>query len=608
MGRQTPRFNLFHVLNDKQVSAVKIQTMSRWCARVGLGALVALLSACPLEQTLSEGTYPKDRFEAWRFLTHATFGPTDADIERVDTLGYEDWIDEQFNMTPQVSYRRFLENRQAELKADFGAAAKAGPNEIIEGFYTRALTDPAQLRHRLVFALSEIFVVSMANAAIADRPSYMAGYLDMLEANLNGNYRTLLESVTKSPAMGQYLTFRSNQKEDPATGRIPDENYAREVMQLFSIGLYELQANGTLALNANQQPKPTYGVSDIKGLAKVFTGWSNDRGSALAGVAEWKCFEVTLECFDPESAYKPMVAYPAYHSTSEKAFLSARIAAQGSPDPQASLKVALDTLAQHPNVAPFFSKQLIQRLVTSNPSPEYVERVAKQFLSSQGDIRQVVKAILMDAEAVGSASLDDTAAGKVREPVLRLTAILRAFRFEGPGLLASTSRTKTVGIINTANQTTSFGQSPYMSPSVFNYFRPGYVPPQSETASKGLVAPELQITNETSVTGYVNSVQSLLSNGIGDVQGQTGLRLVLQDQRSLASSTTQLVENITKQLLGGRVSDPLKAELTRVINTMPVPALNSDQSNGAAINAALDLRVNAAILMTAASPEFLIQK
>ncbi len=581
--------------------------MSRWFTRVGLGVLVASLSACLVNQPL-DGTHPNDRFEGWRFLTHATFGPTDADIDRLDALGYESWIDEQLDMQPQVSYRTFLEKRDAELKSGFGATTKAGPSQIIEAFYTKALTDPAQLRHRLVFALSEIFVVSMVNEALAANPSYIASYMDMLDTAVNGNYRSMLESVTKSPAMGQYLTFRSNQKEDLGTGHIPDENYAREVMQLFSIGLYELQADGTVVLGANQLPKPTYGSSDIRGIAKVFTGWSNDRGTSFAGVSEWECFQVSTKCFDPESAYKPMVAYPAYHSTSEKKFLTAVIPAQSSPDPEGSLKGTLDTLAQHPNVAPFFCKQLIQRLVSSNPSPEYVGRVAKQFVTAKGDIRQTVKAILMDTEAIGSASLDNTSTGKVREPILRLTAILRAFKFNGPGLPGSTQRIKTVGITNTSDQTTSFGQSPLMSPSVFNYFRPGYVPPQSEAASKGLVAPELQTTNETNVTGYINSVQNLLANGIGDVQGKVGVQMVLQEQRSLATSPDQLVNDMSNRLLGGHISDALKTELTRVLNTMSVPALNSDQSNGAEINAALDLRVNAAILMTAASPEFLIQK
>jgi uncharacterized protein (DUF1800 family) len=562
--------------------------------------------------------YPANRAEAWRFLNHATFGPTEADIARVTQIGYEGWMDEQFSKPLEVSYRTFIEKRTAEIKAA-NPSNDVHTEQVIEGFYTRALTDPSQLRQRLVFALSEIFVVSAVDGRINGRPTYLAGYIDTLDSAGLVDYRNLLESVTKSPAMGMYLTYQANEKENIADGRIPDENYAREVMQLFSIGLYELNLDGTRKLGSNGQPQETYGVnrnkskddpgiSDVSGLAKVFTGWSNYRGPSFASQTEFDCFWVTPLCQDPEAAYRPMVPYPSHSSTSATRFLTASLPERSSADPEASLKVALDTLANHQNTAPFFCKQLIQRLVTSNPSPAYVARVAQKFLDTHGSIKDVVKAILMDQEATGSPLDTGVNDGKVREPILRLTALIRAFKFDGPGLHPTGQQVKNVGITTTTDAAESFGQSPWSSPSVFNFFRPGYVPPQSQTATRGLVAPELQITNETSVTGYVNAVRNLLQYGIGSVNGQVGLRLDLSDQRTAASSSGQLVDEVSKRLLGGTMSSALRQDIVQALDTMSVPALDSSGSNQTAVNEALDLRTSAAILMTAVSPEFLIQK
>lgn len=561
-------------------------------------------SGCIIEP---DKDYPNDRAEAWRFLTHATFGPTEADIARLNVIGYAAWLDEQFDMQPSMSYRSFLEQRDAELKleqaVDNGRAA-----QIVENFYTRALTDPAQLRQRVVFALSEIFVVSLYNVELSNRPALVAGYIDTLSANALTDYRTLLEAVTKSPAMGIYLTFLANEKENDAVGRTPDENYAREVMQLFSIGLHQLNPDGTPVLGANGQPQASYTSEDVQGLAKMFTGWSYYRGPAYSSQTEQSCFSGSASCLDPEGAYKPMVAYPSYHSTSATSFLGTNVPARSNSDPQADLKIALDALASHKNVAPFFSRQLIQRLVTSNPSPAYVSRVSQKFLATNGSIKEVVKAILLDEEALGSPFDAMDTDGKLREPVLRLTALLRAFNFDGPGLKAGTQRVKTAGITATGDSSLSFGQLPWNSPSVFNFFRPGYVPPQSKSASLGMVVPEMQIASEISVTGYVNSVLSLLNDGIGKVGSQAGVRLVLTEQRPLARAPVALVSDISDRLLGGTMSDVLRSYITAAVETIPVPPLNDTGSNTAAIDAALDKRVKAAILMTAVSAEFLIQK
>lgn len=580
---------------------MKIGMVGRWLSCIGMCTLLLSGSGCVVGE--AEADFPNNRSEAWRFLNHATFGPTEADVAHLNTVGYTAWLDEQFAMAPETTYRSFMEQRDAEEPGNPNRA-----DQVVEGFYTRALTDPSQLRQRVVFALSEIFVVSLNNTDVRARPTLVAGYIDTLNANVWGNYRTLLEAVTKSPAMGMYLTFRGNQKEDPSTGRIPDENYAREVMQLFSIGLHELNMDGTPVMGGNGQPKPSYTSEDVQGLAKIFTGWGFYRGTAYASQSDYDCFLGVTSCLDPEGAYRAMVPYPAFHSTSATSFLKVSLPARSSSDPQADLKIALDTLANHKNVAPFFSRQLIQRLVTSNPSPAYVSRVAQKFVATNGNIKEVVKAILMDEEALGSPYRALDSDGKLREPVLRLTALLRAFNFDGPGLKTGSQRLKNVGITSTGDAASSFGQSPWNSPSVFNFFRPGYVLSQSKSASLGMVLPEMQITSEISVTGYVNAVMSVLNNGIGKVSNQTGVRLVLTDQRALANTPDDLVSDLSNRLLGGIMSQALRKDITTAITTIPVPALNETSTNTADINSALDKRVNAAILMTAVSPEFLIQK
>jgi uncharacterized protein (DUF1800 family) len=584
---------------------VKIGLIGRWLSGIGLCALILSGSGCVVGDGAAD--YPNSRSEAWRFLNHATFGPTEADVAHLNSIGYTAWLDEQFAMQSDTTTRAFLEQRDAELKVD-DPANKTRFEQIVEAFYTRALTDPAQLRQRVVFALSEIFVVSLNNAELNARPSLVAGYIDTLNANAFTDYRTLLEAVTKSPAMGVYLSFRANQKEDDSIGRIPDENYAREVMQLLSIGLYQLNMDGSVVMGTDGKPKPTYASSDVQGLAKIFTGWSYYRGSAYTSQTEWDCFNGATSCLDPEGAYRPMVPYPNYHSTSATSFLGVAVPARTGSDPQADLKIALDTLANHKNVAPFISKQLIQRLVNSNPSPAYVARVAQKFVDTNGSLKEVIKAILMDDEALGSPYHATDNDGKVREPILRLTALLRAFTFDGPGLKSGTGRVKNAGITSTSDASLSFGQSPWNSPSVFNFFRPGYVPPQSKSAAQGMVVPEMQIASEISVTGYVNAVMSVLSNGIGKVGTQPGVRLVLTDQRALAKVSTDLVDDVNNRLLGGIMSVALQKDLATAIDTISVPALNDAGSNTADINAALDRRINAAILMTAVSPEFLIQK
>ena len=546
---------------------------------------------------------PGSTQEAARFLTQATFGPDDEDVKYLMKVGYRAWFDRQF-LLPATSHRAYWEAADAAMKL-VTPSASANQTEVWESFWRQAVTGPDQVRQRVVLALSEIFVISALDGAVGNEPRAMAAWLDMLGDKGFTTYRQLLEAVALHPLMGRYLSHLRNQKADLASGRIPDQNFARESMQLFSIGLVRLNPDGTPLLVAGKTVE-TYGPDDVAGLSRVFTGFS------------WACPAAPANnCFlngssggvsDPDRAFKPMVAYPQYHSTEVKSFLGTTIAPQAVADPSASLRVALDTLAAHSNVAPFMSRQLIQRLVSSNPSPAYVQAVAQVWDNNgagvRGDLKAVVRAILTHPEA---RTLNDST-GKVREPVLRLSAYLRAFPHR-----SDTGRWR---IGNTDNAATSLGQTPLRAPSVFNFFRPGYVAPGSQTAAAGMVAPEMQLLNETSVSGWVNFMRDNLISGVGAFNGTVdGVVLNRRDlqrdwraEMELATKGDALTDWVLRKLLYGQASAALRNELITNVNSISVPALNADGSNLAAVNAARRNRVNTAVLLTLAAPEFLAQK
>jgi uncharacterized protein (DUF1800 family) len=542
---------------------------------------------------------PASREQAARFLTQATFGPTDADIDRVMAIGYSAWIDEQL-AKPTSSHRATWQAADAAIKAA-NPTASAGQDQVLESFWKQALSGEDQLRQRYVYALSQIFVISMQDSSVADNPRAVAAWLDMLGARSQGNYRDLLEAVSRHPLMGMYLSHMRNQKADPKTGRVPDENYAREVMQLFSIGLVELNQDGS-ARTGDGKPLETYGPADIAGLAKVFTGWS------------WDCPEwPDNSCFfggsangnsDPDRSFKNMVGYPQYHAKEEKAFLGTIIPAQTTADPQTSLKTALSALAAHPNVGPFIGRQLIQRLVTSNPSPQYVAAVGAAFKASGGDMQAMLKAVLMHPEARRMSATD----GKLREPVLKLSAFLRAFGF--------TSDTGNFRVGNTDNAGTALGQTPMRSPSVFNFYRPGYVPPGTEAGAAALAVPELQIAHETTAAGYVNFMRDNIASGVGQFNSTVnGVALNRRDLQAdfsaeiaLADQPAALVERVNAKLMGGVMPAELKAEIQGAIEKMVIPVLNSTGSNQAQVNSAKRARVNATIFLAVISPEYQVQK
>ncbi|MDH4172633.1 MAG: DUF1800 domain-containing protein, partial [Betaproteobacteria bacterium] len=399
------------------------------------------------------------------------------------------------------------------------------------------------------------------------------------------------------PMMGLFLSHLRNQKESGS--RVPDQNYAREVMQLFSIGLHQLNADGSLLL-VNGQPVETYGQADIVGLSRVFTGFSwagpdkqNGRFSGSSNPPP-----------DPNRDVLPMQDYPQYHSVLVKNFLGTTIPAQATPDPRASLRIALDTIFNHPNVAPFFGRQLIQRLVTSNPSAAYVARVSQAFNTGRftgrgwtfgsgrrGDLRATLAAILLDDEARDMTKTADPTFGRVREPVLRLSAWMRAFNARsasGNFLLGTTD-----------DAAGSLGQSPMRAPSVFNFYRPGYVPPNTAIAAANLVAPEFQIIHEVSVAGYANFMRTAVQSGAGsnsprDIQPDYAAEI------ALANDPSRLIDRIDLLLTYGTLSAETRSAMLAAVNSVAISASNPTPGR--------QNRVYLAALFALSAPEFVVQK
>jgi uncharacterized protein (DUF1800 family) len=416
-------------------------------------------------------------------------------------------------------------------------------------------------------------VVSQLGALVG-YPYALASYYDMLVNNAFGNYRRLIEDVTLHPAMGVYLSMLGNEKPNAVLNIRPDENYARELMQLFSIGLVELNPDGSSKLDAQSQPIPTYNQAIIEAFAHVYTGWT------YAGAPNFQSAFPNLN-----NQTLPMQLYPAFHDTGAKLLLNGETSPAGQTGEQ-DLSQALDNIFNHPNVAPFLSIRLIQRLVTSNPSPGYVARIASVFSDNgngvRGDLGAVVKAILLDQEARPILPIEID--GKIKEPLLRLTQLWRAYE-----------ATSTSGKYAFLAGSYFFGQGPQQSPSVFNFFSPFYAPP-GEIRDSSLVAPELQIATEfqnTLVTSY------FLFQSIGLTSEASNLTdddifIVIDEEMAIADDTDALVNRVADKLLAGQMSQALSTEVRGIVNQIPA--------------AAPEVRVGEAIYFIVSSPEFAYQR
>lgn len=540
--------------------------------------------------------------DASRFLAQATFGATDAGIHHLSRIGYTDWLAEQF-AAPQVLHVPYVEQQltlnnppcsPSDLKCNATLFLNNDSQErLLQGsFWQQAISGNDQLRQRVVFALTEMMVVSSTNGAVARMPRGMANYYDVLGADAFGNFRKLLEDVTLSPVMGKFLSMLGNDKGD--ANRDPDENYAREVMQLFTIGLYQLNPDGSVKLDNTGQPIPTYSNDDVMGIAKVFTGFSWGVPGNKSDTAWSNCCIYAGPGFGEDIL--PMQSYPNHHSIAEKKFLGTTIAASGNPDPEGDLKIALDTLFNHPNLPPFFARQMIQHLVSSSPSPAYVGRVSAVFADNgygvRGDMKAVITAILMDPEARDSATAaTDPHYGKVREALVRYTEWARAFTAQ--------SRNGAWTLGSTEDPIYGLGEMSLRSPSVFNWFAPGYTPPGTSLEKAGLLAPEMQMTDVSTVVGYLNYMQNAISSG--PVYGPD-LFSSYSAEIALAATPPDLVDRINLLLMAGRMDANTRSQILSAVNAIAIPSTGTD-----AINAALLNRVRTAIYLTMATPTYAAQ-
>lgn len=528
--------------------------------------VTARLPIKPLKPSISAG-------EAARFLNQATFGATQAEMTALTGGSFPAWIDAQFALPRSSHYQHVLALKAAGVDIDDFSNQHA-----IESFWKQAITGPDQLRQRVTWGLSQIFVVGDVNNV------RNAAYYDVLAANAFGNFRTLLEDVTLSPAMGYWLSHIGNRKEDPATGRLPDENYAREVMQLFTIGLWKLNPDGTRMLDGLGRPIPTYGQEDIRGMAKVLTGWSY--AGCNPAIEAWYCFDSARSGYYRTYAdvTLPMQPLEAYHSTAQKTLVNGVVVPAGGTA-RADLKIALDALFNHPNVGPFIGRQLIQRLVKSNPSPAYVGRVAAVFANNgsgvRGDMKAVIRAVLLDSEARDRTQAQAQTAGRLREPVQTLAQYFRAFTTPPGGGRYD---------LNVWWMEAVFQQRPLSSPSVFNFYSPGFLPP-GEMSQAGVAGPEFQILHEGTVVDAYNFIEYFVME---ERHGDTGYQHDYARLESLASSPAALVDNLSNLLTGGMLSTASRTIIIDAVGKVP-----SNQPTN---------RVKMAIMLFQIAPDYKVQK
>jgi len=560
------------------------QTQKRVGRRFLIAAsLVGFLGGIPAssgEQQLALPSGP----DAFRFLTQASFGPTAGELDRVQTLGIPAYLEDQFTQPQsgypdsQYTYLSLKTSADCNNKDPSGVTYPASapqaicyrdnltPTRVQRQFFTNAMTQPDQLRQRVAWALAQIMVVSTVDADLS--VAYvLARYQNILLDEAFGNFETLLKRVTLSPAMGTWLNMANNDK--PSGTRVPNENYAREVLQLFSIGLSILNPDGTPVLDATGSPVATYDQTTVKQFARVFTGWTYPSANGSPPSAK-----------NPPNYVSPMVPYPNGHDTAAKTLLSG-LSLPANQSAQQDLDAAIHNIVTHPNLGPFIGRQLIQHLVTSNPSAAYVGRVAAAFNDDgqgvRGDMKAVLRAILLDPEARGDVKVDPDY-GQLREPVLMVTALLRA----------AGGVTDGVGL---ADRVAGLGERPYSAPSVFNFYPPDFTIPGTD-----LISPEFGIHNSSTAVGRSNLIYSLLYSGIASdptVPNATGTHIATTALEALATDQEALTSQVESLLLGGPLAPFPHAIVAKAV--VLVPATNKAE------------RVRMALYLIASSYFFQVQ-
>ncbi len=543
-----------------------------------------------------------------RFLARSSFGASTADLQQWRGQDAALWVQEQLQMPPI----QIFDDTESQLNTNGNNANTVIRNYMSYRFHRTLYEGDEQLRTRMAFALSQLLVVGGEIVQSPHAARRGAGWHDLLQEHAFGNYRDLLQAITYSPAMAEWLTFIRNNRLDPETGAEPDENYARELMQLFTIGLHELNLDGSQKLDSNGERIPTYNNDDVANLARVFTGLTH---------AEQPYYRYAF--VDAiHHGHLPMQIFEEHHSLREKAFLGIVIPAGTSGAD--SIDIALDTIFSHPNVAPFVARQLIQRFTASNPAPEYVERVARAFESGRyistsdiqfgdgrrGSLPATLAAILLDQTLFTDPDQFSPTDGKVREPLLGIAHWMRAFNAKNLEWLTVDR------FLNNPEAVGSLQMSYMESPSVFNFYRPGFVPPNTQAGELGMTVPEFQLADATSFAGFVNAISTLVMEqpdrnfcvttpGGFTHPGIEPCASVIDTQPfepdysveiGMASNAPRLVDHLNTLLVGGRLEPAIRED---IIDTLQLIAVGSTADEELRLQ-----RVRLAVLMIVTSPAF----
>jgi hypothetical protein len=502
------------------------------------GYQVGATGAAPVTVT-SSSPPPATPGDIVRFLEQSTFGPTPGLIAHVQNVGFETFLEEQFN-APISSYPTLpLYPTTRDLTACPNNSTCQRDNYTMyplqNRFFVNALYGPDQLRQRVALALHQIVVVSGVDV---NQPSWMAPYLQLLDRNAFGNFRQLLFEISLSPAMGRYLDISGNTRTNP------NENYAREILQLFSIGTVLLNPDGTQQIDGNGQPIPAYTQTDVNNFSRVFTGWRLAAAPA-AGVPNY---------------IDNMTANQAQHDIGEKTLLNGAVLPAGQTALQ-DLNGAIDNIFNHPNVGPFISKHLIQHLVTSNPSSAYVARTTAVFNDNgsgqRGDLRALVRAILLDEEARGDIKTDPVY-GRLRNPAQFVANILRAFNARGANGTGQSD-----GYLNP--RISPMGMDLFRPQSVFSYFAPGTVVP----GTSGVRGPEFGILSTSTALQRANFVNTIVFSTIPvSANAPTGTSIDLSPLQALAGNPAELVEYLNQLLMHGAMPDTMRQSVIHVVSAV----------------------------------------
>jgi uncharacterized protein (DUF1800 family) len=540
-----------------------------------------------------------------RFLEQATFGPSSLEDYRLRRIGPRAWLADQFSQPYPSSSNPYPVIPLMSVNTDTAPPLGCGPRpdpvtpeyqacirdhyqmyQVQKWFFKEALYGTPQLRHRVAWSLSQIWVIA---APDTQQSSHMIEYHQQLSKNAFGNWRTLMYDMTLNPGMGNYLDMMRS------TRTSPNENYPREVLQLFNIGLFMLNQDGTLQLDGMGNPIPTYDQNTVNNFTKVFTGWRDCRPADLnascpdflTGTQDYKD-PMSLNTGQHDLTAKTLLSYPGVTNQNIAACAGCTTGAQIYPYAYASLNQALDNIYNHPNVAPFVSKLLIQHLVTSDPTPAYVGRVAAVFNANRTNptqMQEVIKAILLDSEARGDVKTDPRY-GKLREPVQLLTNVLRNFDVAAANLTGQSD-----GVINAS--TAALGQNTFSSPTVFNYYQPNYVVPGST-----ILGPEFGIYTTGTAIARANLFATYAFNGLTVVlpDRPNGTRINLAEAQAVSAGDAtgnQLMDYLNSKMMHGTMSSQMKSAI--------LPAVIAAGANHLT-------RAQTAVYLIATSSQFQVQR